>query len=104
MNPSNGDRSQITIDSSWGGGERVVSGEGTSENIVRDKITLQVVSEHIGDNDAGRVPASADGRVVATRADAERARQSSLTDTELQSVAAMAKHAEKHYQCPQDIK
>jgi pyruvate,water dikinase len=103
MNPSNGDRSKITIDSSWGVGELVVSGEVTPDNIVMDKITLQVVSEHIGDKHAELVPDAANGTLVEKPVDAERAAQRSLTDTELQAVAAMAKRAEKHYQCPQDI-
>src|SRR5699024_4005394 len=103
MNRSNGDRSKITIDSSWGVGELVVSGEVTPDNIVMDKITLQVVSEHIGDKHAELVPDAANGTLVEKPVDAERAAQRSLTDTELQAVAAVAKRAEKHYQCPQDI-
>mgnify|MGYP001060442677 CR=1 FL=1 len=56
MNPANGDRSKLTIDSSWGVGEMVVSGQVTPDNIVLDKITLQVVSEHIGNKHAELVP------------------------------------------------
>ena len=33
----------------------------------------------------------------------ERANIRSLTDAEMEAVALMAKRAEKHYQCPQDI-
>src|SRR5699024_10673977 len=41
LNPSNGDRSKVTIDSSWVVGEMVVSGEVTPDNIILDKVTLQ---------------------------------------------------------------
>ncbi|MEL0148099.1 MAG: PEP/pyruvate-binding domain-containing protein, partial [Actinomycetota bacterium] len=34
LNPSNGDRSQICIDSAWGFGEGVVSGEVTPDNFL----------------------------------------------------------------------
>lgn len=103
MNPSNGDRSKITIDSSWGVGEMVVSGEVTPDNILMDKITLQIISEHIGDKHAELVPDAHSGALIEKPVDAERAAKRSLTDEELNAVAAMAKRAEKHYKCPQDI-
>lgn len=103
MNPSNGDRSKITIDSSWGVGEMVVSGEVTPDNILMDKITLQIVSEHIGDKHAELVPDATSGSLVEKPIDESRRTIRSLTDDELHAVAAMAKRAEKHYKCPQDI-
>ncbi|MGM7666477.1 PEP/pyruvate-binding domain-containing protein [Microbacterium sp. A93] len=103
MNPANGDRSKLTIDSSWGVGEMVVSGQVTPDNIVMDKITLQVVSEHIGDKHAELVPDAAAATLVEREVPADRAAIRSLTDAELMQVAKMAKKAEKHYKCPQDI-
>ncbi|AJE66595.1 PEP/pyruvate-binding domain-containing protein [Corynebacterium glutamicum] len=103
MNPSNGDRSKITIDSSWGVGEMVVSGEVTPDNILLDKITLQVVSEHIGSKHAELIPDATSGSLVEKPVDEERANRRSLTDEEMLAVAQMAKRAEKHYKCPQDI-
>ncbi|GAA4779700.1 PEP/pyruvate-binding domain-containing protein [Citricoccus nitrophenolicus] len=103
MNPANGDRSKLTIDSSWGVGEMVVSGQVTPDNIVLDKITLQVVSEHIGDKHAELVPDEDSGSLIERTVPADRAGIRSLTDGELTAVAQMAKRAEKHYRCPQDI-
>lgn len=103
MNPSNGDRSKITIDSSWGVGEMVVSGEVTPDNIVLDKITLQVVSEHIGSKHAELIPDATSGSLIEKPVDPARAEIRSLTDEEMLAVANMAKRAEKHYKCPQDI-
>lgn len=103
MNPANGDRSKLTIDSSWGVGEMVVSGQVTPDNIVMDKITLQVVSEHIGDKHAELIPDATSATLVEREVSADRTGIRSLTDAELTQVAKMAKRAEKHYKCPQDI-
>lgn len=103
MNPANGDRSKLTIDASWGVGEMVVSGQVTPDNILLDKITLQVVSEHLGDKHAELVPDPDTRTLVEREVPAERAGIRCLTDTELNAVAQMAKRAEKHYKCPQDI-
>lgn len=103
MNPSNGDRSKIAVDSSWGVGEMVVSGEVTPDHLLLDKITLQVVSEHLGEKHAELVPDTTSGELVEREVSAERRKARSLTDDELQAVAKMAKRAEKHYACPQDI-
>lgn len=103
MDPTNGDRSKITIDSSYGVGEMVVSGQVTPDNIVLDKVTLAVVSEHLGDKHAELVPDAGARGLVEREVDDERRARRSLTDAELTAVAQMAKRAEKHYKCPQDI-
>ncbi|UVI37339.1 PEP/pyruvate-binding domain-containing protein [Brevibacterium spongiae] len=101
MNPANGDRSKIAIDASWGVGETVVSGLVTPDNILMDKITLQVVSEHIGEKHIELVPA--DGELTERDVPADRAEIRCLSDEEMAAVAGLAKRAEKHYKCPQDI-
>jgi pyruvate,water dikinase len=103
MDPANGDRSKITIDSSYGVGEMVVSGQVTPDNIVLDKVTLALVSEHLGDKHAELVPDSAARALVEREVDAERRARRSLNDEEAKAVAQMAKRAEKHYKCPQDV-
>jgi pyruvate, water dikinase len=103
LDPANGDRSKITIDSSYGVGEMVVSGQVTPDNIVLDKVTLAVVREHLGDKHAELVPDRSAHTLVEREVDEERRGRRSLTDDELTAVASMAKRAEKHYKCPQDI-
>lgn len=103
MDPTNGDRSKITIDSSYGVGEMVVSGQVTPDNIKLDKVTLTVITEHLGDKHAELVPDVGAKHLVEREVDAERRGRRSLTDAELTAVAQMAKRAEKHYKCPQDI-
>ena len=81
----------------------VVSGQVTPDNIMLDKVMLAVVAEHLGDKHAELVPDAAAGRLVEREVDAERRGRRCLTDAELTAVATMAKRAEKHYRCPQDI-
>lgn len=103
MDPTNGDRSKITIDASYGVGEMVVSGLVTPDNIMLDKVTLAIVGEHIGDKHAELVPDPASKSLVERAVLPERANVRCLADPELQAVARMAKRCEKHYGVPQDI-
>ncbi|HEY0645785.1 MAG TPA: PEP/pyruvate-binding domain-containing protein [Nocardioides sp.] len=103
LDPSNGDRSKIVVDASWGVGEMVVSGQVTPDNLLLDKVMLSVVREHIGDKHAELVPDAATGTLVEHEVEPERRAVRCLSDAELHAVATMAKRAEKHYGCPQDI-
>ncbi|WP_417218502.1 PEP/pyruvate-binding domain-containing protein [Arthrobacter sp.] len=103
LDPATGDRSKITIDASYGVGEMVVSGTVTPDNIQLDKVTLALVHEHIGDKHAELIPDAGTHSLVEREVDADRRARRCLTDDELAAVAAMAKRAEKHYGCPQDI-
>ncbi|GAB4443882.1 MAG: hypothetical protein OHK0015_44580 [Chloroflexi bacterium OHK40] len=103
LNPLTGDRSKIVIDSSWGLGELVVSGEVTPDNFVVDKVMLEVVGRKVVAKPIELV-ADAEGRRIVQR-EVESARQSqpSLSNEELLAVARLAKRAERHYGTPQDI-
>jgi pyruvate, water dikinase len=103
MDPSNGDRSKIVVDASWGVGEMVVSGTVTPDNLMLDKVMLSVVREHIGDKHAELVPDATTGSLVEREVETERRVVRCLSDEELHAVATMAKRAEKHYGCPQDV-
>ncbi len=103
MNPATGDRSKITIDASYGVGEMVVSGTVTPDNLMVDKVMLSIVSERLGDKHAELVPDRTTRALVEREVSAERRAVRCLTDAEVTAVAQMAKRAEKHYGCPQDI-
>lgn len=103
LDPANGDRSKIVVDSSWGVGEMVVSGLVTPDNILLDKVMMTVVRETIGDKHAELVPDADAGTLVEREVPEDRRTIRSITDDELQAVAAMAKRAEKHYGTPQDV-
>lgn len=101
LNPENGDRSQVAIDASWGLGEAVVSGEVTPDNFLVDKVIGEVVRRIIS-------PKQIEYRVESggvSKCDVDDGRQSipCVDDAELRAIAAMARRAEKHYGCPQDI-
>ena len=102
IDPGNGDRSKIVIDSSWGLGELVVSGEVTPDNFVVDKIMLSVINRIISDKHEELVPTT-HGTVERREIEAERRNSSSLSEDEIIAVAKLAKSAEKHYGCVQDV-
>ena len=103
MNPTTGDRSKIAIDASWGVGEMVVSGLVTPDHVLLDKVVMSVVTQHLGDKHAELVPDPGTGRLVEREVEPERRERLCLTPAELVEVATMAKRAEKHYGCPQDV-
>lgn len=102
LNPTNGDRSQVAIDASWGLGEAVVSGSVTPDNFLVDKVMGQVTSRTISPKHIEH-RLGEDGRVVETEVEPERRDAQCITDDEIRAVAALARRAEKHYGCPQDI-
>ncbi len=103
LNPTDGDRSQVAIDASYGFGEAVVSGEVTPDNFLVDKVLLEVVRRTISPKHIELVLDRDNNCLI--RRDVEPKRQAApcVTDEELKAVAALAKRAEQHYGCPQDI-
>ncbi|RMH87167.1 MAG: phosphoenolpyruvate synthase [Actinomyces sp.] len=101
LNPTNGDRSKVVIDSAWGLGESVVSGSVTPDNFVVDKVIFEIVKKTISPKEIEVVPA-ADG-VEHRPLDPERSTAPSLTDDQVRAVARMARAVEKHFGRPQDV-
>jgi pyruvate,water dikinase len=101
LNPENGDRSQVAIDASWGLGEAVVSGEVTPDNFLVDKVVGEIVRRIISPK---LVEYRVEGSTV-VKADVDPGRSTApcMTDDEIRAVAALARRAEKHYGCPQDV-
>jgi pyruvate,water dikinase len=102
LNPLNGDRSQIAIDASWGFGEAVVSGEVTPDNFLVDKVMGTVTRRTISAKTLEYRLVDGDA-VTAVPVDADRQSVPCLTDDEILAVARLARRAEKHYRCPQDV-
>jgi pyruvate,water dikinase len=102
IDPKNGDRSKIVIDSSWGLGELVVSGEVTPDNYLIDKVLLHVIDRIISDKHEELVP-TGHGTVARREVDAARRNSPSLSEDEIVAVARLAKSAEKHYGSVQDV-
>src|SRR5690625_7063008 len=91
--PTNGDRSKITVDASYGVGETVVSGTVTPDNIQLDKVTLDIVTEHIGDKHVELIPDPATNEMLEREGEPARREDRSLTDEQLEAVAPLAKRA-----------
>lgn len=102
LNPIDGDRSQVAIDSAWGFGESVVSGEVTPDNFLVDKVMKEIGRRIISVKEC-EFRLSDHDTVEKVPLDPERAAAPSLTDDEIRAIATLARTAEKHYGCPQDI-
>lgn len=107
LDPSNGDRSGICIDAAWGFGEGVVSGDVTPDNFLVNKVMWSIIRRTISPKAHAHLLVGQDGdcwpRVARVELPEDRATAPSLTDAEVIAVARLARVAEKHYGCPQDI-
>lgn len=102
LNPVNGDRSQVCIDSAWGFGESVVSGEVTPDNYLIDKVLMEIGQRKVSVKEM-EFKLSDHDSVERAELDEERAKSPSLTDAQIKAIVKLARLAEKHYGCPQDI-
>ena len=103
LNPVNGDRSKIMIESTWGLGEAVVAGEVDPDRFLVDKVILEVLERTIA---AKQVEYRFDGpaaRVIAAPVDDDRREEASLSDPEVLALARLGKQIEKHYGRPMDV-
>ena len=101
--PTTGDRSTIVIESSWGFGSCLVSGEVTPDRFVISKVTGEITARTISTKLHQHVPASEAGDVRVEDVPAEKQSAPSLSDDELKKLTRIARAVEKHYGRPQDI-
>ena len=100
--PLTGDRSVVTIESAWGLGSSVVSGEVTPDRFVIAKITGEICVREISDKHVQHLPATNGGvRELETPENLRRA--PSLSDFEIVALRDIARRVERHYGRPQDI-
>ena len=102
IHPANGDRSVIVIDSNFGFGESVVSGEVTPDHFVVNKVTLDIIDRTVSTKERCYTvdPKTQTSRAV--EVPFERQRVQSLIDDEITELAWMGKQIEKHYGRPMD--
>jgi pyruvate, water dikinase len=103
IHPANGDRSVIVIDSNFGFGESVVSGEVTPDHFVVNKITLDIIDRRISQKELCYTVDPVTQKSRAIEVPFERQRVQSLIDDEITELAWMGKRIEKHYGRPMDI-
>ncbi|GEL17211.1 PEP/pyruvate-binding domain-containing protein [Pseudonocardia asaccharolytica] len=103
LNPSNGDPSKVVIESVWGLGEPLVSGQVTPDRFVVDKVSGEILRRDVAvkKSAAVRDPHAAHG-VVAAAVPQGRREQPSLTDAEIGELVRLARLVEQRSGCPQD--
>ena len=103
LNPVNGDRSKIMIESTWGLGEAVVSGEVDPDRFLVDKVTIEVLERTIACKQVEYRLDPKQDRVVSLPLEGERRDEASLSDPEVLELAKLGKQIEKHYGRPMDV-
>lgn len=103
LNPSTGDRATVVIDSNWGYGESVVSGEVTPDQFQVNKITMEVIKKTVSDKAVYYTTDPETDEVIKIKVDEERRTSQSLLDAEILQLTKLAKEIEKHYGKPMDI-
>jgi pyruvate,water dikinase len=103
LHPGNGDRSVIVIDSNYGFGESVVSGEVTPDNFIVNKVTLDILERTISQKDIYYTVDTKNQTNQVIEVPPERQKVQSLMDDEITALAWMGKQIEKHYGRPMDI-
>ncbi len=101
--PTTGDRSVITIESSWGLGSSIVSGEVTPDKFVIGKVTGEVTGRDVSQKDLQHVRDVVAGGVQEEEVPQDKRNEASISDEQIGELVQVAKRIEQHYGCPQDI-
>lgn len=103
INPATGDRATVVIDSNYGYGESVVSGEVTPDQFHVNKITMEVVKKTISEKKIYYTTDPKSDEVLKLELHPERQNSQSLLDEEVLELAKYGKLIEQHYGRPMDI-
>jgi pyruvate, water dikinase len=103
LNPLNGDRSKVMVESVWGLGEPLVSGEADPDRFLVDKVTGQTVRTELARKPTQALRDPGSGRGVAlVEVEPERREQPSLEPEELDEIVRLARLVERAGGSPQD--
>ncbi|SET35085.1 pyruvate, water dikinase [Natronincola peptidivorans] len=100
-NPVNGRRDEISLNSSWGLGEAIVSGEVDPDQWIIHKKTGRIVSEHIAVKKVMTVRRQQGIDLV--RVEEKKQEEVTLNESERRELLDLAIKVEEHYGAPQDI-
>ena len=103
LDPSNGDRSKIVIESVWGLGEPLVSGQATPDYIVVDKVLLEPIKRVVASKPTELVADIANQTTVLREVEEARRNVASLTEPQIRAVARIVKAVERSFGAPQDV-
>jgi pyruvate,water dikinase len=101
--PTTGDRSTIVIESCWGLGSCLVSGEVTPDRFIVNKVTGDINARTISSKTLQHVPDPEQGGVRDTAVPDELQSVTSISDDIIADLVAVGKTIERHYGRPQDI-
>lgn len=101
--PTTGDRSVIVLESSWGLGSAIASGEVTPDQYVISKVTGEIASRTVSTKVRQHRPNPGGAGVVDEEVPADQQNIACLSDDEIQALVDIARRIERHYGCPQDI-
>lgn len=101
LNPTNGDRSKIAIESCWGLGELLVGGLVTPDFYLLDKVTNEVLQRRPGKK--GKELVVVGDRLEEREVPPDRQEVLSLSDDQVAELAKSGKQIETYYKTPQDI-
>ncbi|GAB4350474.1 MAG: hypothetical protein Kow006_13300 [Gammaproteobacteria bacterium] len=103
INPANGDRSSIVIDSNFGFGESVVSGEVTPDHFVVSRVSNEIIARTISHKEICYTVDPVSHASIRSEVPPERQDVQSLLDDEVMELAEMGKRIERHYGRPMDV-
>jgi pyruvate, water dikinase len=103
LDPTNGDRSKIVIESVWGLGEPLVSGQATPDYFVVDKVLLEPTKRTIVTKPNELVADVARHTTIIREVESERQNVASLSEAQILAVARVVKAVERAFGTPQDI-
>lgn len=103
LDPANGDRSKIVVESTWGLGETLVSGEVTPDHFLVDKVMMIPVVRRIAEKEHALILDPVTRGAIHVQVPEARRHEQSVSDEELKRIAQAAKTIERHFGCPQDI-
>lgn len=102
LDPVTGDRSKVVVESSWGLGEAVVSGEVTPDRFRIDKVTFSIVERELSAKEREYLFVPGEGVVLREVPETRRAIPS-LDDDELRRLTELARRVERRRGAPQDV-
>ena len=100
-NPLNNRRDQMLINSSWGLGEAIVSGDVTPDQWIVHKRSQEILEEKIAVKDVMTIRKNEGTKLVDVPR--KKVKQLSLGKWEIHNLLKLGKTTEDHFNCPQDI-
>ncbi|MGB0385564.1 MAG: PEP/pyruvate-binding domain-containing protein [Ardenticatenaceae bacterium] len=100
LNPNNNDYDEAVINSNFGLGESIVSGQVTPDNFVVNKVTHQIIEKQLASKDYVLVSKAGGGMQETTLDDPKAA---SLTDAQVIALTKLVTQVESYYKLPMDI-